>query len=85
MPYHLECLLDRSGLHVRALYSHGWRSTSLHQARGVLNLDVWETSNVFCRRLVGDPYLCLGDRLLRTRYRLSFSELRTIQGFMELT
>ena len=84
MPYHLVCLLGRSGLHVRALDSHDWRSTSLHQARGVSNLDVWETSSVFCRRLGGGLYLCLGDHLLRTGYTISVSELRTKQDSWNL-
>lgn len=84
MPYHLVCLLDRSGLHVRALDSHDWRSTSLRQARGVLNLGVWETSSVFCRRLGGAPCLCLAGRLLKTRYIVFVSRSKTDQEIQSL-
>lgn len=84
MPYHLVYLLDRSDLHVRALDSHDWRNTSLHQARDVLNLDVWETSNVFCPHLDGGLDLCLGDHLLRTGCTLFVSKLRTDPGMRRL-
>lgn len=84
MPYHLVCLLDRSDLHARALDSHDWRSTSLHQARGVLNLDAWETLTFFYRRLDGGLYLCLGDHLLRTGYTVFVSNLRMDQDVCSL-
>ena len=66
MPYRLVCLLGRSGPHVHALDSHDWRSTSLHQARDVLILDVLEISIVFYRRLGGGLCLCLADHPSRT-------------------
>lgn len=84
MLYHLVCLLDRTGLHVHALDSHDWRSTSLRQARGVLNLDVWETSSVFYRRLGGGLYLFLGDHPLRTGYVAFVSKLRLGQEIRSL-
>lgn len=54
-------------------------STSLRQARDVLNLGVWEIGNVFYRRLGGGLYLCLADHPSRTGHMLLVTTLSTFQ------